>query len=930
MQAARQRKKTPVTLLAVSIGLVLQGQALVALAQDAAPVPATPPGEDAQTLDTMVVTGYRASLERALDIKRGESGVIDAIVAEDIADFPDLNLAESLQRIPGVSITREGGEGRNISVRGLGPQFTRVRINGIEALATGGGTDTSGGVNRGRGFDFNTFASELFSQLVVRKTSAAEIEEGSLGATVDLRTARPFDFDGFTLSVGGQASYNDLLEETDPRGSFLISNTFADDKLGALLSVAYTDRKVIEEGSDSVRWSAGSANGGFGSVGGVDCVDAPADPGCVAVNQAYHPRIPRYNLYVHDQERIGVTGSLQFRPNDRTELVFDALYARFDADRWQDNMNAVSFSRSGVGKPDTAVLDYEIDGRGNLVYGAFDNVDIRSEGRYDEQTTDFLQWGWTLKHRFSDSVVLDALVGSSRSEYDNPVQTTIIMDKFDVDGYSWDYRGNSRLPAFDYGALDPLDPNGWTLAEVRLRPQFARNEYDTGQFDLTWIASPYFSLKGGGHYKDYTYTGREWRRASESAVPAVGSDALAGLVREFGLYGIDAGGVNRWVVPDVNAFADAYDIYSNSGLYAVSDTLSNVAANNRVVNERSTGFYVQGDFSFDIGAVPFRGNVGVRRVDTDLTSDGSSFVDGVPVPTRVMYEYSDTLPSFNLIAEVTPDFLVRLSGAEVMSRPNLGFLNPGASVTVSGGARTVTTGNPRLDPFRAKTLDLNLEWYFSSEGLLSLGAFYKDIDSYIQTSRETRPYNTSGLPDSLLIGTGATPSDDFVFQQPLNTPGGDLTGYEISYQQPFTFLPGIWQDFGVQLNYTYVDSEIQYLSSSGEPSARGPMVGLSENAWNATLYYDNQKFSARVSAAYRDEYLNQIPGREGSDVEGTKATTTVDASLSYNINDHFSVSLEGLNLTDEWSDLWIDSAGDRPIAYTHTGRQYMVGFRYKF
>src|SRR5690606_3248026 len=158
---------------------------MTALAQDAAPVES-----DAQTLDTITVTGYRASLERALDIKRGEAGMVDAIVAEDIADFPDLNLAESLQRIPGVSITRDGGEGRNISVRGLGPQFTRVRINGIEGLATGGGTDTSGGVNRGRGFDFNTFASDLFSQLVVRKTSAAEIEEGSLGATVDLRTAR--------------------------------------------------------------------------------------------------------------------------------------------------------------------------------------------------------------------------------------------------------------------------------------------------------------------------------------------------------------------------------------------------------------------------------------------------------------------------------------------------------------------------------------------------------------------------------------------------------------------------------------------------------------------------------------------------------------------------------------------------------------------
>src|SRR5690606_33490167 len=203
---------------------------------------------------------------------------------------------------------------------------------------------------------------------------------------------------------------------------------------------------VIEEGSDSVRWANGPSNGNFSA-------SSPFSRARDA--DVFHPRIPRYNVYVHDQERIGMTGSVQLRPNDQTELVFDALYARFDANRWQDNMNAVSFSRgtnasnpAGTGKPNTVVLDGEVDSRGNLVHGVFDNVDIRSEGRYDEQTTDFLQWGWTLKHRFSESVVLDALVGSSRSEYDNPVQTTIIMDKFDVDGYSWDYRGNSRLPAF--------------------------------------------------------------------------------------------------------------------------------------------------------------------------------------------------------------------------------------------------------------------------------------------------------------------------------------------------------------------------------------------------------------------------------------------------------------------------------------------------
>ncbi|MBB1087784.1 TonB-dependent receptor [Lysobacter sp. SG-8] len=925
MQTVRAgQRKASATALAIAIAFALQAAPHDSRAQESSPStsPANPAAEqDPQTteLDSVVVTGFRGSLEQALDIKRGEVGAVDAIVAEDVAEFPDLNLAESLQRIPGVAIDRDAGEGRSISVRGLGPQFTRVRLNGMEALATGGGTDSSGGVNRGRGFDFNTFASELFSEMVVRKTSDASTEEGSLGATIDLRTARPFDYDGFTFAAGGQYGYSDLSGDSDPRASALISNTFADGRFGALLSVAYTQRSLVEEGHSTVRWDRGTSNGGFD----------PSSPFVEAGSaDVFHPRIPRYGVMQHDQERVGATGSLQFRPTDNIDLALDVLYATFDADRTEDYFEAVSFSRSGAGKPATVVLDGEVRNN-NLVYGVFDNVDIRSESRTDEQDTEFLQWGFSGDIDFTDSFDMSFLVGQSTSTYDNPVQTTVIMDKFDADGYVYDYRGSSRLPDFNYGSVDPLDPNGWTLAEIRLRPQWVENSFDNAQLDFRWVASSSFTLRGGVNYKDFTYESREWRRASESAVPVLDAATLATMLKEAGLEDIDVSS-NRWVVPDVGAFDDMFDIYSNSGLFEVSDSLSNVAANNRTVNEEDTGFYLQGDFGFDLGSMPVNGNVGVRHIKTELTSDGYSFVGGVAVPTRVTHEYSDTLPSLNLVGELTPDVLLRFSAAKVMARPNLGFLNPGATVSVSGGARTVTTGNPKLDPFRATTFDLGLEWYFSTDALLGVAVFYKDIDSFIQTSRETRPFNTSGLPDSLLVGTGASPTDDFDFTQPLNTPGGDLTGYEINYQHPFTEMGGWLQNFGVLFSYTHVESEIQYLSSSGAPAAVGPMTGQSENSASGTLFYDDGKLSARASVSYRDAFLTTIPGRNGNDVEGTKETTTVDASVSYRINDNWQISLEGLNLTDEWSDQWVDSVGDRSSVYTHTGRQYLLGFRYKY
>lgn len=207
--------------------------ALAMMAHDAAAQTAetAAPQQDAAEVDDIVVTGFRASLQNALNIKRREAGVVDAISAEDIADFPDTNLAESIQRIPGVSIDRDAGEGRSITVRGLSSEFTRTRINGIEAQSSTGATDSSGGVNRGRGFDFNVFASELFNNITVRKTASAEVEEGSLGATVDLQTSRPFDKMGFQGAISGQYGYNDLSQDWSPRFAALVSNTWADDQL---------------------------------------------------------------------------------------------------------------------------------------------------------------------------------------------------------------------------------------------------------------------------------------------------------------------------------------------------------------------------------------------------------------------------------------------------------------------------------------------------------------------------------------------------------------------------------------------------------------------------------------------------------------------------------------------------------------------------
>jgi iron complex outermembrane recepter protein len=917
---------------AFTTATALLGFATGASAQDATP---DSPAEGAETIEEVVVTGFRASLNAALADKRTATGAVDSIRAEDIAKFPDSNLAESVQRVPGVSIARDAGEGRNISVRGLGPQFTRVRINGMEGMSTTGGTDSSGGANRNRQFDFNVFASELFNSITARKTASADVDEGSLGATVDLRTARPFDFKEFTMVAGLKGTYNDLGEDVDPRATFLVSNTFGDGQFGVLFSAAYAERNLVEEGPSTVRWDLGS------SVGGYNPMSTPTGITLAEANAAFHPRIPRYGRLTHEQTRLGLTTAFQWQPNDENLFNVDLLYSDFDAKREENFLEAFSFSRTAAqsGKPQTFVVNGTIDD-GTLVTGTFNDVDIRSESRYDELETIFYSTAVSAEHKIGEHWTVSELVGYSRSDFNNPIQTTITLDRANSDGYSWDF-SNSRAPGFNYN-FNVTDPTSWVFAggqsEIRLRPQGVDNTFQVGKIDLKWQPTDAFALKFGIDYKEFDFVSWEQRRASETTVPALPAGTtladLTTLVKDYGS-GLDmpAGTPTTWLIPNLDAFARTFDIYSRTGTFALGD-INNAAArgNNRAVNEENMGAYVQAEFNMDWG-IPVRGDVGVRYVETQQTSQG--YVPATVTTLAVAEnEYSDTLPSLNLVAELTPDLLLRFGAAKVMTRPALGQVTPGGAINLVGNL-TVNTGNPLLKPTRAKTYDLGLEWYFSEGSLLSGAVFYKDIDTFVQTLVTPTVFNESGLPLSLLAGTTLTGNEVFNFTRPVNTEGGPLEGFELNYQQQFKFLPGIWSNFGALLNYTYVDSKIDYVTSTvpGAPTVENDLVNLSRNAWNATLYYEANGLSVRSSASFRDSFLTNVPAANAptlQDAEGTNETLFVDLSASYEIIDGLTVSLEALNLTDEFNDQFIDSSSNRLVVYTHTGRQVFAGVRYKF
>lgn len=936
-------------------------------------------------LDAVVVTGLRASLESALNAKRDNNGIVDVIKAEDMGKFPDTNLAESLQRVPGVVIDRDAGEGRSITVRGLGQDFTRVRINGIEALATTGGTDSSGGANRGRGFDFNVFASELFNTVTVRKSSSADVDEGSLGATVDLQTTRPFDLKGFNAMVSVKEKYNDLSKTTDPRASFLLSTTNEDRTFGALISGAFSKRRLYEEGFSTVRWDNGPSSGGWCAPTGATAnpgtsTATSCGPAAQGVNRIagtpetlaayadaskannFAPRLPRYGRLTHDQDRMGLTGSLQLKPASDTLLTLDLMYSKLKATRQEDFLEAISFSRSLTqgGKPQTSVLSTSYAPSGALQYGLYNGVDVRAESRYDELSTTFTQPTLTWQQTLSDTLKMSAKIGSAKSVFDNPVQTTTTLDALNVNGYGIDFRNSDRLPSITYpfdvskagGALTLVGvpagtastvPNT-TTSEVRIRPQGATNQTDAGQLDFAWEASDTVSVKGGLNLKRYTFDTFEFRRVNQGDTiyaPPTGTTvaSLTTTINNFGNgLSLPAGTPTSWVIPNLNAIAQAYDIYCNCiksgpaggpGDFTLSSTTNgNARGNNRNVVETDKGAYLMADFDTKWGNIPVRGNLGARYVRTEQVASGYQALGGATQVT-VTNTYDDWLPSFNLAASLNRDLIVRVAAASVMARPILGNLNPGGSISTAGNL-SITSGNPLLQPYRAKTLDTGVEWYFAKNAFLGLGLFSKNISTYIQTLTTNMAYKDTGLPLSLLP-SNFNGNEVFAVNTPINTNGGRLNGFEINYQQPFTFLPGIGKNFGTLLNYTVVQSKIDYATTAAANSyITDDLLNLSPTSWNATLYYDDGTFSGRVSASARSGFLTRVPGQNNNDVEGKNGSVNIDLSLNYKVNKNLDVTLEATNLTNTPNDQFISRARNSSVVYNVTGREFLIGARYKF
>ena len=647
-----------------------------------------------------------------------------------------------------------------------------------------------------------------------------------------------------------------------------------------------------------------------------------------------------------------------------------------------------------IGRPSVRLIDAGLSETGaNADYLVLGNVDMRSAVDQGGYTTEFRQNSINIEHDFSDTFRMSVLVGDSSSKNNNQ---GLLADFIRLDSgqgvpgndyFVFDDREGGDMPSIDFG-FDVAAPNSWDFVKgysaLRHFRTVTENGYQTAKIDFEWDASDDLSFSFGISKRkfDFYYTRFE-RLIGDTMNPSLLEGVRSGLVdattvSQMGQLTSWGEGLNvpegtptSFFTPNLDAFKQRFgfdcDCINEFGDWRLSD-LRNGGTSTFWVDEDSLSYYAQADFRVPLFIGELRGNAGLRRAETKVDSRGRS-PSGRPVQNE--NEYNDTLPSLNLVWELNDKLIVRFAAAKVMARPQMTALQPGvtdfavpvgdqgAAAAFDGSNARITLGNTKLKPFRATNLDFNVEWYFASDAILSVAVFHKEIESFpqivLREGKLSEIFDADQVANLRLAFDGLTDvsSDsrrayidaDLPFQvrQFNDAPGGKLSGFEIAYQQNFTFLPGFLKNFGVQANYTKIDSELEYiLDPARNLTGTAPFLGASPESFNATVFYEVPKWSARVSTAYRAEYQTTYPLASGgcdpgacdspliNDFLGSSETLNVDASFTYKLTDNVTITAEALNLTDQADERWAYQADPVVASYGSTGRQYFVGARFVF
>ena len=887
--------------LSLAVGVVVSSACLPSFAQSG------------DAIEEVVVRGFRASLQQSLDIKREATGVVDAIVAEDIGKFPDANVAESLQRIPGIYLARDGAsnEGNRISIRGLGPEYAVTTINGAPVHTTSSG-NVGGSV---RDFNYDVFPSELFGAVKVYKTPAARLTEGGIGGVVDLSTPRPFDNNGQVIRYSLQASYNDASEQTNPKGSFLFSNTW--DEFGVLFGVAHAKADNTRSGFQSTgHWNT-SAKGrqSLGPFNFALNVDHPeADFGSHTVEQvenAFLPRFHRAFASENERDRTAFVGSLQFK-NDRLNVSLDALSSELN-DQRDEYTYGLAIRSSGIGTiPGMVPMGVSID-ENNFLNGTFYNAPMLAESVVNDSVTEFTSINLRGELELTDTMRLRAQLTKSESDADLQ-RYRFVQERREGITARIDNSGNNSYPTLVILNADETNPNFWNILASDLGIRKEVDNDDMVKLELDWD----YGVSG---WEGTLTSGVSYVESSKYGTRHVGTDAWNNKVLRDGL------SWNEMTIAQRASFMDSEITISPYAEGAGPDfpkSWSNYTRNTIVnvfnpevetratpndfgetftAEEQVTSFYIETDLRAQIVGRELRTNIGLRYSDTDVLIDNYFRAGGAFTPNNVTSGYDNLMPSVSAAYDLTEDVIVRASYGETITRSALRDIAANISIPDVFQPNAVS-GNSGLLPQESKNIDFGIEWYFSEGGMLSFGAFKKDLTDTTITETVVVPWTSLGLPLSAIgsnLQDQIAQNPNFTFNLETKLNGGERSfkGYEIAYQQNFDFLPGIWSNLGALASYTHVTTDgLTWTAPNGQLFE---VWEIPKYGYTMSGFWEGESLSVRLSWAYRDKTAIDTGenARQNDLQRWNSGVGYLDAAIGYKLTDSLELRLEGSNLNNE-------------------------------
>ncbi len=865
-----------------------------------AQTPQPQPAQPQPVTEEITVLGTAESLREAVKVKRESDAIVDAIAAKDVNKLPDKNLAEAVSRVPGVVINREFGEGERVSLRGVSPNLVHTTVNGhnvavadwfvLEQLAAT------------RSFNYLLLPSELIGLLKVYKSPTAELDEGGIGGTIDVRTRKPLDLKSFALSGSVQDAYTQKSSSHDPNVSLLLSWKNPADNLGVLFSGVLDKRKIRRDGVEVLGYFPQQGTG----------LVVPALIGSA--------------LFRQERERKALNGEVQFRPANNFELNVNGFWSRFGANNINQNYLAWGSNALGGGGTltNTTVMGDTVvagvissaangtQGRG-VVYDAIDRKAFAKTWYGDVDGTLTLSESWVAH--------FDA--GHTKANGETDAQPFVEFGA--PASFRYDLRG--RTPQVQFLNIDPNNPKQMefdfaSLHHITNADSETYSYLDAEKFlNIGALKSLKFGVKYTDHKRDTdfqatTYGGFFLPLSATGCGGHVctAADFAGGLTPSDFLSNISAPGTltSYWSVNRGQVETILFNSFNGTRIPNPPEVFS--------VEEKVSGGFAMANLK----GGGWRGNVGLRLVRTGQTSTGN-IVGGAGeiqnafgnfTHVSVDRSYWDYLPSLNFTRDLSPELLLRVAAARTMARPDYTDVSP--RVTLNPGALTGQGGDPRIDPFRANQADVSLEWYHGKDEVLSGALFYKKIQSFITDHPVQQAHLIqTNTPNTSLCTPAFTPefpnrySCQFTINQRVNGGGGKVSGLELAVLQKL----GRW--FGVQGNYTYSNAK------ADDPQLQIP--GNSKNSGNLVGFFENEQFAARLAYSYRSAFFVTF---DRSTRLNQDALKSLDASLAYNLFRGLTLTADGVNLTNEKI---VQFASDkfRPRAVYDNGRYYFIGIRFR-